>query len=394
MQERGMDSRIPRGSTHHREHTMLGSPHPPGEGWTRREMLRISGLSLLGLNLPGSCFAGQSQPMRSEDPDPDLVALLARYRNLHGRIHAEMAKVAVGQTEVVDEVVMALFSNAHVLLSGAPGVARNLTLGTLSKVLGLSFMCIQYTEDLLPEDITGSQVLEQDEVAGHRLKTYLGPIHANVVLAHCFNCAPPMTQAVLFEAMQERQVPIGRQTLPLERPFLVLVMEDSSCEGQYPLDDSHKARFMFNTCFSMPSEAGDLVNRKLYGNGFNFPPPIETVLSREDIEQIQSLVRRMPVPRPVVDYTLRLVLSTRPGQSDTPAFVRESVAWGSGPRGAQFLLKGTKAYALLHGQPQASIEGIRAVAPGVLRHHIELNARAKAQGLDGNEIITRLLRGG
>jgi MoxR-like ATPase len=353
-------------------------------------MLRVSGLSLLGLNLLCSYSAGQPQSMLSEEPDSDFLAMLDRYRNLHTRIHAEMAKAVVGQTQLVDEVLMALFCNAHVLLAGPPGAAFGLTLFTLSKVLGLSFSRIQHSFDLLPEDITGSVVLDQVNGVDHCLKTCLGPISANMILADSFNCAPPMTQAVLFQAMQERQVQIGQQVLPLERPFLVTVMENP-LEGQYPLDESHQARFMFNACFSMPSEVDLLAYCKLYGNGAS-SPAIDTVLSNADIEQIQLLVRRMPVPRPVVDYALRLVRLTRPGQSNTPAFVQDSVNWGIGPRGTQFLIRGAKAYAMLHGQPQASIEGVRAGAPGVLRHRIELNDRAKAQGLDGNQIITRLLK--
>jgi MoxR-like ATPase len=371
---------------------MPGSPQRPSNGWTRREILRISGLSLLGLNLLDTCRGDTPHTIMSEKLDADLMAMLDKYRNLHSRIHAEMAKVVVGQTQLVDEVLMALFCNAHVLLTGAPGVAKNLTLYSLARVLGLSWMRIQHTDDLLPEDITGSEVLCLDEGGGRCFKTCLGPIFANMVLADCFDCAPPMTQAVLFETMQARQVQVGQQMLPLERPFLVMVMENPR-EGQYPLDESHRTRFMFNACFAIPSEADDLANCKLYGNGAHvFSVPIETVLSKADIEQIQILVRRMPVLQPVVDYALQLVRLTRPGQQYTPAFVQDSINWGIGPRGAQFLIRGAKAHAVLHGQPHASIEGVRAVAPGVLRHRIELKASAKAQGLDGEQIVARLLK--
>ncbi len=367
-------------------------PQQPNAGWTRREMLQASGWGLLGLNLLHSCRGEPVQAMPGEEPEPDGIALLDRYRNLHGRIHAEMAKVVVGQTQLVDEVLMALFCNAHVLLAGPPGVAKGLVLLTLSRVLDLGFMRIQHTFDLLPEDITGSEIIDQDRTAGHCFRPCLGPIFANMVLADCFNCAPPMTQAVLFQTMQERQVEIGQRTLPLERPFLVVVMESNPREGQYPLDASHQTWFMFNAHFSIPSEADILANGKLYGNGASgFPPPIETVLSKADIEQIQSLVRRMPVPRPVVDYAVRLVRLTRPGEPETPAFVKDSISYGSSPRGTHFLIMGAKAHAVLHGQRCASIEGVRAVAPGVLRHRIELNANARARGLDGNQIVARLL---
>jgi MoxR-like ATPase len=362
---------------------------PPSEGWTRREMFRAWGSGLVGLSLINTCSAGEPPAVPKEEPDPDFLAMLNRYRNPHSRIHAEMEKMLVGQRQVVDEVVMALFCNSHVLLSGPPGVAKGLTVSTLSRVLGLSCMRIRHTDDLLPEDVTGSEVLDEGNRSGPSKKTHLGPIFANVVLADDFNCAPPTTQAVLFEAMQERQVQVGSRRLPLERPFLVLVMENP-LEGRYPLDASHKARFMFNACFSTLCDADHLAALKRYTT-WQCPSPIDTVLSKEDIQQIQSLVRRLPIPRSVVDYAVNLVRSTRPRHSTAPAFVRNSVAWGIGPRGAQFLVLGAKAHALLHGQSQASIEGIRAVAPGVLRHRIELTARAKAQGTDGNQIITRLL---
>ncbi|MEZ6141915.1 MAG: MoxR family ATPase [Zavarzinella sp.] len=320
--------------------------------------------------------------------DTDLMAILDHYRNLHSMIHAEMAKAVLGQTQLIDEVLMALFCNAHVLLT-AP---RNLTLFTLSRVLGLSINRIQHTDDLLPEDITGSQVLCQDAVGGQFSKTYLGPIFANMVLADCFDCAPPVTQSVLLEAMQARQVQVGQQTLPLKQPFLVMVMENPP-GGQFPLDESHRGRFMFNACFTIPSEADFLANMQLhYHEASGFPPLIETVLSKADLEQIQMLVRRMPVPQQVVDYTLRLVRLTRPGQQYTPAFVQDTVNWGVGPRGAQFLLTGAKAHAVLHGQPHVSIGDVRAVAPAVLRHRIVLKASAKDQGLDGNQIVAVLLK--
>src|SRR5262245_31827667 len=369
---------------------MPGAPQRQGDGWTRREMLRAGGLGLLGLSLLDHCGV-QAQATRGEEPGDSFIALLDRYRNLHSRIHAEMAKVVVGQTQLVDEIVMALFCNTHVLLTGVPGVGKGLTLSTLSRVLGLSFSRIQPSNDLLPEDVTGAERIDPNSAAGHGFQPCLGTNIANMVFADCFDCAPPPTQAVLFRAMQERQVEFGQQTLPLERPFLALVMEDPRA-GKYPLDDSHKGRFMFNARFSIPTEAELMANCTLYGNGASgFPAPIETVLSRAEIEQIQTLLRRMPVPRPVVDYALRLIRLTRPGQPNSPAFVRDSVRWGSGPRGAQFLILGAKAHALLYGPSRASIEGVRAVAPGLLRHRIELNARARAQGLDGNQIVTRLM---
>jgi MoxR-like ATPase len=303
--------------------------------------------------------------------------LLDRCRGLHRKIHTEMAKVVLGNEQVVDEVVLALFCKAHVLLTCLPAVPKCLTLGRLSKMLQLGFMRLQHTLDLLPEDVTGSEVNK-------------GPIFSNMVLADDINCAPPRTQAVLFQAMQERQVVIGRQTVPLERPFLVVAVENHHApEGIHPLSEGHQGRFMFNTRFKFPTRAEDFASLRL--SACNYPPEVEWVLDPVEIEQIQGLVRRMPVARSVVDYAVRLVKMTRPVGPAALPIVRDAVAWGGGPRGTHFLVLGAKAHAVLHGRAQASIEGVQAVAPGVLRHRIVLNARGKAAGLDSDQVIARVL---
>jgi MoxR-like ATPase len=350
----------------------------PMVDWTRREMLRACGVSLLGLNLDPFHGSEARAARPCQELQPHDLALLDRHRGFRRKIHTEMAKHGIEQAQVVDEVVMALFCGRHVLLKGVPGVAKGLTLFTLSRVLQLGFTRIQHTLDLLPEDITGSE-------------THQGPIFTNMVLADDINCAPPRTQAVLFQAMQERQVAVGRQLVPLERPFLVLAMENPYApEGIHPLSEGHQGRFMFNTRFTYPTADEDFASLRYAAA--SQPPVIDRVLDRVEIEQIQGLVRRIPVARSVIDYAVRLVKLTRPVGPSVPPFVREAVAWGGGPRATHFLLLGAKAHAVLHGQPQASIEGVQAVAPAVLRHRIVLNDWGRAAGLDTDQVIAWLLR--
>jgi MoxR-like ATPase len=342
------------------------------EGWTRRELLRAGGLGLLGLSLFDPFGNNEAGKPENGPTMPD------RFGDLHRKIHAEMARAVVGQTQVVDEVVMALFCNAHVLLSGPPGAPRGLTLSTLSRILGLSFHRVQHTNDLLPGDMTGPEVSRK------------GPIFANMVLADCFDEAPPGTQRVLFDAMYERQVRFGSQTVPLERPFLVLVTQNTDqWQGKWPLSDAQRTRFMMNACFRTPSDEEEAIAIRVSKGGIRYD--VERILDSAAIQRIQELVQRIPVAHSVVDYAIRLVKRTRPGHPDSPAFVRDHVAWGSGPRGVQELLRGARAFAVLHGQPHATVEGVRAVAPAVLRQRIALNETARGDGLDADWIIGRLL---
>jgi MoxR-like ATPase len=359
-------------------HEIPGSPQRSREGWTRREMLRAGGVGLLGLPLVDPFQSNEASAiMPCQELQPHDLALLDRCRGLHWKIHAEMAKVVLGQEQVVDEVVLALFCKAHVLLSCHPRVAKGSTLFALSKVLQLGFMRIQHTLDLLPEDVTGSEANK-------------GPIFANMLLADAINCAPPRTQAVLFQAMQERQVAVGRHTVPLERPFLVVATENPHApEGIHPLSEGLQGRFMFNSRFNYPTDAEDFAGLRYAA--CNYPPEVERVLDPVEIERIQGLVRRMPVARSVVDYAVRLVKMTRPVGPAALPIVREAVAWGGRPRATHFLLLGAKAHAVLHGREQASIEGVHAVAPAVLRHRIGLNARGKAAGVDSDKVIARAL---
>jgi len=319
------------------------------------------------------------------------LAVLQRSREAYQKIHAEMAKVIVGQNQVIDEVLMALFCDAHVLLIGVPGLAKTLMISTLAKVLKLDFKRIQFTPDLLPGDITGSEVIEEDRATGRREFRFIpGPVFTNLLLADEINRTPPKTQAALLQAMQEREVSAGRQTLRLERPFLVMATQNPlEQEGTYPLPEAQLDRFMFNTFVDYPSDA-ELAEIVLKTTGVT-ASSVDPIMDRDEIARIQELVRKVPVARPVVDYVVRLSALTRPLHPQAPTFIREYVSWGCGPRAAQYLALGAKAHAVLHGQPHASIEGVRAVAHSVLRHRIALNYNGQAEGLDARKLIDRLL---
>jgi MoxR-like ATPase len=322
---------------------------------------------------------------------PDDLAALERCRTAYQKIHVEMAKVIVGQKQVIDEILMALFCDAHVLLIGVPGLAKTLMISTLARVLRLDFKRIQFTPDLLPGDITGSEVIEEDRATGRREFRFIsGPVFTNLLLADEINRTPPKTQAALLQAMQEREVSAGKQTLKLDRPFLVMATQNPlEQEGTYPLPEAQLDRFMFNTYVDYPSDA-ELADIVIKTTGQQ-TSHVEPVLEKKDIDQLQGLVRRVPIARPVIDYVVRLSAVTRPGHLQAPPFVKDYVSWGCGPRAAQYLALGAKAHAVLHGQAHASIEGVRAVAPSVLRHRIAVNFNGQAEGLTASAIVDRLL---
>jgi MoxR-like ATPase len=321
----------------------------------------------------------------------DDLALIDACQNAYRKIHTEMAKVIVGQREVIDELLMALFCDAHVLLIGVPGLAKTLMVSTLGKVLHLDFKRVQFTPDLLPGDITGSEIIEEDRASGRREFRFVpGPVFTNLLLADEINRTPPKTQAALLQAMQEREVSAGRQTMRLERPFLVMATQNPiEQEGTYPLPEAQLDRFMFNTFVDYPSDS-DLAEIVLRTTA-ETPSEVEGALDREQIIKLQSVVRRIPIARPVVDYVVRLSSLTRPGHEKAPDFVRKFVSWGCGPRAAQYLALGAKAHAILHGQPHASIEGVRAVAPSVLRHRISVNFNGQAEGWTASKLIDKLI---
>jgi MoxR-like ATPase len=314
-----------------------------------------------------------------------------RLMEAHKIVRAEVGKQIIGMDRVIDEILICVFARGHCLLVGVPGLAKTLLISTLAKTLSLSFARIQFTPDLMPADITGTEVIQEDKATGQRAFKFLrGPIFANVILADEINRTPPKTQAALLEAMQEHQVTAGGRKYPLEEPFFVLATENPiEQEGTYPLPEAQLDRFMFNVRVEYPSQDEELRIMKLTTNPG--APQIQTVLGAKEILDLQEIVRSVPVSDPVLQYAVNLVRATRVDQPESPEFVRESLSWGAGPRATQFLVLGGKARALLQGRFYVSTEDIRAVAHPVLRHRLITNYSAEAEGVTSDRIVDRLL---
>jgi MoxR-like ATPase len=312
-------------------------------------------------------------------------------RQARERILGELRKVIVGQDAVVDLLLTALFANGHVLLVGVPGLAKTLLVSSLARVLDLEFNRIQFTPDLMPSDITGTDVLEEDHATGRRVTRFIrGPVFANVVLADEINRTPPKTQAALLQAMQEKEVTAGGETYPLKPPFFVLATQNPiELEGTYPLPEAQLDRFMFNVQVDYPSENEEI--QVVTQTTSAYDARIERVLGADDIVQLQKLVRRVPVADHVVRYAVRLARATR-GRDAGPEFVRQWVSWGAGPRASQYLVLGAKTRAVLLGRFVPGIEDVQAVAPAVLRHRIVTNFTAEAEGVRPERIIADLLK--
>ena len=308
----------------------------------------------------------------------------------HQKILAEVRKVIVGQEEVVNDVLTALFAKGHVLLIGVPGLAKTLLVSTISQALDLKFKRIQFTPDLMPSDITGTEIIEEDAETGKRSFRFVeGPVFCNVLLADEINRTPPKTQAALLEAMQEKQVTAGNQTYSLEEPFLVLATQNPiEQEGTYNLPEAQLDRFMFNTYVDYPKnqEEVEIVKQT---TGRTMPEP-DTVMHVADINQYQELVRDVPVAEDVIQYAVNLVASTRPDDERAPEYVKNWVQWGAGPRASQYLIIGGKARAILNGRFYVTIEDVQAVARPVLRHRIFTNFTAEAEGIKPLDIVMRL----
>ena len=305
------------------------------------------------------------------------------------RILAELHKVIVGQDEAIDLVLTALFTGGHCLITGVPGLAKTLLVKTLAEVLHLTFKRIQFTPDLMPADITGTEVLEESD--GHRVLRFLqGPVFAQIILADEINRTPPKTQAALLEAMQEYHVTAAGRTYELERPFLVLATQNPiELEGTYPLPEAQLSRFMFNVVMSyLPEDDEVKVVTTTTSDEAAIP---ERVLSGKDILECQRLVRHVVVSDEVARYAVRLVDASRPGRSNTPEFIAQWVKWGAGLRASQALILGGKARALMHGRYHVSIADVRALATPTLRHRIVTNFYAESEGVDTERIIERLL---
>ena len=328
------------------------------------------------------------QDLESVPPDLDAVRKL---REGFEKIRAELGKVIVGQDDVIEQILIGIFARGHCLLVGVPGLAKTLMISTLADSLSLSFSRIQFTPDLMPSDITGTEVIQEDRGTGEREFRFLkGPIFANVILADEINRTPPKTQAALLEAMQERQVTAGGTKHLLEEPFFVLATQNPiEQEGTYPLPEAQLDRFMFNILVDYPSEEEEVLIMKRTTTGT--PEPVQSVLSGADIQRLQEVVRKVPISDDVIRYVLRLTRATRVRKDEAPEFITEWLAWGAGPRASQYLILGGKARALLHGRSYVSVEDVQAVAHPVLRHRILTNFSAEAEGINSDAIIDRLV---
>jgi MoxR-like ATPase len=314
-----------------------------------------------------------------------------RVAEVAARLERELAKAIVGQQRVVREILIAFLAGGHCLLRGVPGLAKTLLIKTLAAAVDLQFNRIQFTPDLMPSDILGAEVIEEDRATGKRVIRFIrGPIFANIILADEINRTPPKTQAALLEAMQEYQVTVTGVRHDLERPLFVLATQNPiEQEGTYPLPEAQLDRFMFNVVIEYPS--ADEERRILTMTTGTREARIQAVATGEEIERLHTVVRDVPAAENVVDRAARLVRATRPVGDEAPEFVRKWVRWGAGPRAGQALLLGAKARALLEGRTVADVEDVNAVALPVLRHRVLVNFQAEADGIDADEIVRRLL---
>ncbi len=305
------------------------------------------------------------------------------------KIETELAKVIVGQKEVIEQILIALFSGGHCLITGAPGLAKTLLVKSIAQIFHLNFQRIQFTPDLMPADITGTEIL-QDTDEGRKMLFVRGPVFANMILADEINRTPPKTQAALLEAMQEHQVTAAGVRHVLTEPFFVLATQNPiEMEGTYPLPEAQLDRFMFNVVMDyLPEDEEVAVVQQTTARR---PAIIEPLLTGEDVLRFHELVRQVPIAQDLIRYAVRLTAASRPQQKNSPAFVNDWVSWGAGTRAAQFLVLGAKARALLQGRSHVSGEDIRALGAAVLRHRILVNYRAEAEGTNVEDIIRRLL---
>lgn len=322
--------------------------------------------------------------------DQDLVGL-QRLNTAHQMIRDQIARVVIGQDAVLDQLMLCLFARGHCILEGVPGLAKTLMVSTLAQCLSLDFSRIQFTPDLMPSDITGTELIQEDRATGQRELRFLrGPIFANVVLADEINRAPPKTQAALLEGMQERQVSAGGKRHPLQEPFFVLATQNPiEQEGTYPLPEAQLDRFLFKVFVAYPSADEE---RQIYRQTTGVSEAcVHAVLSAREILDLQAVVRRVPVSDLVLDYAMALVRATRGAAHGGPDYMNRWLAWGAGPRAGQSLVITAKARAALQGRPAVTIDDIRAVALPVLRHRLVLTYAAQADGQNSDSIVTRLL---
>jgi MoxR-like ATPase len=323
----------------------------------------------------------------SQDRISEYLAQFSQARNV---MIDQLRRVVVGQAEVIDQILGAIFTRGHCLLVGVPGLAKTLMVSSISQILDVTFKRIQFTPDLMPSDITGTTVLDEQETGRRDFRFVHGPIFANIILADEINRTPPKTQAALLQAMQERQVTVGQETYNLPDPFFVIATQNPiEQEGTYPLPEAQLDRFMFNIKVDYPSVEEE--KRILLTTTKDETPELTKVLSGKAIVNMQKLVRSVPVGEYVIDFATRLVRATRPRDPTAPEFVKKMVDWGAGPRAGIFLIQGAKAIAAMDGRFSVAIDDIKKVAIPVLRHRISTNFQAQAEGKTSEDIIQQLL---
>jgi MoxR-like ATPase len=333
---------------------------------------------------PAPVTAAPAAPTPRQDSDT-VQRLVAGRKQIEG----ELAKVIVGQKEVIEQILIALLAGGHCLITGAPGLAKTLLVKSIAQIFHLKFQRIQFTPDLMPTDITGTEIL-QETGEGRRMTFVRGPVFANIILADEINRTPPKTQAALLEAMQEHQVTAAGVRHALEEPFFVLATQNPiEMEGTYPLPEAQLDRFMFNVVMDYLPENDEVavVSRTTAGA----PASIEALFTGEDVLRFHAIVRKVPVAEEMVRYAVKLAAASRPHQAGTPDFINEWASWGAGTRAGQFLILGAKARALVHGRAHVNLDDIRILAYPVLRHRILLNYRAEAEGINVQHVIQRLL---
>ncbi|HEX9107578.1 MAG TPA: AAA family ATPase [Longimicrobiales bacterium] len=336
--------------------------------------------------------ARQPQGGAGAERDGDDLALLERLAESRRLLETEIGRRVVGQHQIVEGLLTALLADGHALLVGVPGLAKTLLISTLAEALELRFSRIQFTPDLMPTDITGTEVLEEDRSTGRRTFRFIrGPIFANIVLADEINRTPPKTQAALLQAMQERAVTVAGETLPLDRPFFVLATQNPiEQEGTYPLPEAQLDRFMLELRIGYPTRAEEeRVAQQTTGTAV---AELHAVLGADELVRLQRLVRRVPAPPSLVSYAVRLARASRPEDEEAPELTRRYVSWGAGPRASQYLVLGAKARAAMDGRGVPNLEDVRAVAPSVLRHRVVTNFQAEADGRGPGDVVEELIR--
>jgi MoxR-like ATPase len=329
--------------------------------------------------------------LSTTQPTRNLGDILQEFRQHRGIMQQELQKVIVGQDDVIEQIFAAIFTRGHCLLEGVPGLAKTLMVSTLARILDLGFKRIQFTPDLMPSDITGTNVLDEDEHGRRSFRFVEGPVFSNILLADEINRTPPKTQAALLQAMQEREVTVGQTTYTLPDPFFVIATQNPiEQEGTYPLPEAQLDRFMFNIKVGYPSASEE--EQILTSTTRQDKPEVRKILSSRAILNLQKLVGSVAVSEYIIKYVAALVRATRPKDEKAPKFVREWVDWGAGPRAGQFLIYGGKALAAMDGRFAVAVEDIQKVAVPVLRHRVSTNFQAQAEGVTNEDVIARLLK--